>query len=529
MDRELTWRQFLLVFSCLLIDGHAWSPEPPIYNFIKGGGEHKSLYKDGGVIQSLVGMTDLQTVLNDKSSTWIVEFYEQSCPHCWYFSAIFPLVARGLASPTVKFGAFNCVDPANTEACQAAKVLKYPTVLIYNAKPNQLAPHIVHVHDENNPDDPLPAKDIADWIVSFSGNKVTIIDPTAFTSGPQFSGKGLVQIDGAPGKPGWTREQYGTFQARLHDAHVGFARLLMDGYVSNTQYQAALQVADFVAKCFSADEQALFSSLTTSLRAKPALEPVEFRQIVSEWMKPFMTQEQKLYLFCTNKNCAVWQLFHSISILISIKYAPVTVAEALPQYRFMVDNFLSCTLCKHHFVSSYDACLFGRCEILTAATDKLQRKALVLWLWRVHNAVSVRVLKENPALSQGGSVDRRFPAYRDCPGCWNSSVVMGQKAPLLTFAGQTNNDQPVYDVFNVDNVYEFLKKEFLGDTRLRLYEETSLRQPSSYSSATATFALSLCLAACLTLVAIARRHLRQRHASSEDEILMACEEDGNVE
>jgi len=524
LHRMLTYRWLcfgVFVVSSFFIHGHAWSPEPPIYDVSRGDGVHKSLYPPNGVVQPLVG-AEYQTVQNDKASTWIVEYYEQSCPHCWYFAAIYPVLAKALASPTVKFGAFNCIDPSNTVACQAASVTHYPTVLVYNAVPNQIVPHIVHVHSGNDLDNPLPAEDIADWLVNFSNNKIAIVAPQVFDSAPQFKGNKLVAIDGAPGRPGWTHEAIGTFQARLHDAHIGMARLLMDGYVSSTQYQAALNVVTFVGKIFSRDEQALFDSLLTSLKVKPALQPAEFNQIVRAWMTPLLTQQGQEYLFCTNKNCAVWQLFHAISVLIAIEYAPVTVAEALPAYRYMVDNFLSCAECKHHFVTSYDQCLFGRCEILTAATPDLQRKALVLWLWRLHNAVSVRVLKEHPPAQP---VDRRYPAYRDCPGCWQTTVVQGQKAPLLSFAGQANNLQPVYDVFNTDGVYEFLKTEFLGeDSAKRLYQDSSFRQPSA-SSPVATFAISVCVAAVVTLLFVL---FRLRRASPQHVDASLSEEDDSV-
>jgi hypothetical protein len=303
----------------------------------------------------------------------------------------------------------------------------------------------------------------------------------------------------------------------------------MDGYTSPAKYKAAISVTDFVGKIFATDEKAMFDGLLASLRAKPALQPVEFKAIVTAWMAPFKPATgDSEYLFCTNKNCAVWQLFHAISILIAIKYTVVTAAEAVPEYRFMVDNFLSCTVCKQHFLLSYDGCLFGRCDVLGAAnpTPDLQSKALVLWLWRLHNAVSTRVLKEQPALSQGGSVDRRFPAYRDCPSCWNPTVVQGQKAPLLKFTGQKTNDQPVYDIFNVDNVYEFLKKEFLGEGAKRLYEESSTRLPSNQSPVTRTLALSVCLVALFAMVSLVRRHLGQRRVSSEEDIRpMDCQEE----
>lgn len=45
----------------------------------------------------------------------------------------------------------------------------------------------------------------------------------------------------------------------------------------------------------------------------------------------------------------------------------------------------------HHVLG----CEYGRCEILSS--EQGQGRRLVLWLWRLHNAVSMRVLREHPA------------------------------------------------------------------------------------------------------------------------------------
>jgi hypothetical protein len=453
----------LQILAGPMLGSLAFSPEPPVYKITRDGMVHKSLYPDDGPVQVLNGESASSLTQPNASIVWVIKYYDVSCPHCWYFSAIYPLLAKALGSMTVKFGAMNCLDLTNQMACQAAAVAKYPTVMVYNAKPGDTQPHVVHIHSEGDPEDPLPTATIANWLVTFSGGRIKIVDAAALNAGPQFKGNHLVKVDGPPGKPGWTREAYGSVAARFHDAHLGLAHLLMDGYVNSGKYEAALQVVDYFRKCYAKDESALFSSLYAMLQAKKKLEPLEFKQIMQDFIKPFGDD----YVFCKTKTCAVWQLFHGLAATIAIGYAPVDVSEAMSKFRFMVSNFLDCEACQHHFISSYDHCMFGRCEVKTG-------EQLMLWLWRLHNAVSVRVLKENPSLSQDGSVDRRWPLYRDCEGCWAPDVVAGKTARELTFQGQTDHDQPIYDTFTEDEVVEFLKYTYLGTTKAIRLEQMGL-------------------------------------------------------
>merc|ERR1719443_1470744 len=73
---------------------------------------------------------------------------------------------------------------------------------------------------------------------------------------------------------------------------------------------------------------------------------------------------------------------------------------------YFVSEFMTCDACRHHFLRSFDDCEFERCTISTW-------KDLALWMWRVHQGVSLRTAARDKA-----PVDRRWPAYADCPGCW---------------------------------------------------------------------------------------------------------------
>jgi len=376
----------------------------------------------------------------------------------------------------------------------------------------------IHNKEGTDLDENLSPKVIATMISAASNGHIPIVNPKAFFHDSDSTGN-LVSIAGPPGKDGWTNEALGSVQSRFHDAHIGMGRLLMDGYLRPAQHQAAIDVIEFVASAFGKDEKKEFDALTTQLRAQPNLEPAQFRTIMEAWLKPF----NPAWVFCKTETCGVWQLFHEISALIAIQYAPIPVSKALPGYRYIVSEFMTCQACRIHFLRSYDNCLFGRCEVLTAGDEEAQAKALVLWLWRTHNAVSENVIAERPPT--GEKIDRRWPAYRECPGCWNVDVVNGKKAELVYFKGQTNNDQPVYNVFNNDKVYGYILKGYLGQETSRLFESIPpLRHQSAAADSpvtmTGNFLTSSCVIACgITLFVVWRfkRQLRQGSLVSTDE------------
>jgi len=457
----------------MLSNANAWSPKPPMYNIQKGDGanvsdgkKHVSLYSKDGPVEVLIGQSSLDMIHQDPNIVWLVEYYDQSCPHCWYFSGLYPTVAKAIKSPTVRVGAFNCIDPVNEDVCK--DVMFFPQLFSHNLKAVGDPKHKINVHKGNDIDKSLTPKDIAEKLSQDSNGRVKILHPHVFPK-PTTGKLKLVDSRGPPGKDGWTDEGIGSVASRFHDAHIGMCSLLMNGYTSSKKYEAALDVVEFIGRAYGKDEEKVFADLLTKLKATPAMEAKVFKSTMHDWMHQFSSK----WVFCKTETCAVWELFHSVSALIAIHYAPIKVSEALPKFRFMVDNFMDCEVCRKHFITSYDACLFGRCDVLTNKDPDLQAKALVMWIWRTHNAVNQRVISESPP-KHGKAIDRRWPAYAACPGCWQVDVVNGKPAELQTYKGQKNNDQPVYAVFDEETVFGFILKVYLGqdgDGRLRLFEE----------------------------------------------------------
>jgi len=243
------------------------------------------------------------------------------------------------------------------------------------------------------------------------------------------------------------------------------------------------------------------------LMKKKDLEPTAFRMKVEEWVISFGPN----LVFCKTNTCAVWQLLHGIAALVDIGYAKIPVAEVLPMFRFLIKEFLSCTVCKNHFVKAYDDNTFGHKECLEKESDKDQAKCLMMWVWRTHNAVSVRVISEHPPTGKQKKIDRRWPAFKDCPGCWDYGVVHGQKeGKLLTYEGAKDKSQPVYDVWNEEEVYNFLISEYLGPEYVQgknLMEEIPSFQRSSSGALDSGFFLMSMIVAGLSVGLVVKRWL----------------------
>merc|ERR1712099_158306 len=118
--------------------------------------------------------------------------------------------------------------------------------------------------------------------------------------------------------------------------------------------------------------------------------------------------------------------------------------------RDMVDKFMSCAACRDHWLQAYKDCWYGVCEVLKHPNQVARARAMVLWLWRAHNAVSLHVLVKHPPHERHAALDRRWPPYRDCPGCWDHGVVLGRRN---TSRANTTMDQ-VLSAGELDSVFD---------------------------------------------------------------------------
>jgi hypothetical protein len=118
-------------------------------------------------------------------------------------------------------------------------------------------------------------------------------------------------------------------------------------------------------------------------------------------------------------SCGFWKLMHSVTVgvaehrgglnLIDAEmvgqstrtFSPIAAADTIRDY---IANFFGCEECKVNFVENYDQCSNNRrCDRLASDAELssvADWKELALWLWEVHNEISVRVVTERAEKKQ---------------------------------------------------------------------------------------------------------------------------------
>ncbi|MGK3752950.1 MAG: thiol-disulfide isomerase/thioredoxin [Bacillariaceae sp.] len=140
---------------------------------------------------------------------------------------------------------------------------------------------------------------------------------------------------------------------------------------------------------------------------------------------------------CQNKkkntngfSCGLWKLLHLVTIGVAEQrggqnlidsgmmtpetevFSPSGAADTIRNY---IDKFFTCRPCREHFVKMYDDCSNGRCDRLTnhvGSKKPADWKELSLWLWEVHNEVSVRLVRERASKTFTNGVNN-IPSIRD--------------------------------------------------------------------------------------------------------------------
>ncbi|CAE8713131.1 unnamed protein product, partial [Polarella glacialis] len=306
----------------------------------------------------------------------------------------------------------------------------------------------------------LSATEIATWVSKQTGLKA--VHPNALERGADFLDAEPPTATGPPGRPGWlTDDQAGRPGVsayvpgeRWFDALSGFVVLVYQGY-KPSKHQATLLVVRYLSTAFPVKGKELADLAFRLEGTKPEAQPSVIQNILSEWSyqvglgDPASVDADDSHapedeLTCTHSStCAMWTLLHVTCTAVAArgfsgrtligdestgaggesgkvirsemspeKAASDAIQNAQGFVRSFVEHFLNCGECKRNFLIDYDSCNYGRCKYE-------DYRDLPLWLWRVHNAISLHVARE-----QHVPVDRRWPMYEDCPACWSGALMM---------------------------------------------------------------------------------------------------------
>lgn len=162
----------------------------------------------------------------------------------------------------------------------------------------------------------------------------------------------------------------------------------------------------------------------------------DWKDMVAPVLKEIETvgmRDFKVGSACVSDTCRMWSLLHTFAgegqrreaaafggataVLLQgvrrtdadVELRPSAPADLLTVARDFLSEFFKCLYCRRHFLQQYDLGSYG----LEAA--RANYTETVLYLWRLHNAVSVRVTAEHGCRR----ADRRWPPLSLCPECWD--------------------------------------------------------------------------------------------------------------
>jgi thiol-disulfide isomerase/thioredoxin len=155
-------------------------------------------------------------------------------------------------------------------------------------------------------------------------------------------------------------------------------------------------------------------------------------------------------------SCGLWDLFHILTMgaskpsrqLYGFQHghltAPKDVAEIIKRF---IANFFACDVCRFNFLDMYDRCGHDHCHRLVSTSpialggdeQSSTSRELAMWLWEVHNAVNVRLMKEsaerdNRKVTKHERLAAMFPTKHMCPECWlDSNMTAFDKEAVFDF------------------------------------------------------------------------------------------------
>lgn len=359
---------------------------------------------------------ELDAAMNAHGSPWIVEFYAPWCPHCVHSAPIWNQVA-GESKDAAMFGSVNCVE--HEETCTSVGITGFPTVRAYNCP---LQKNIEQVGFDEK-------MELVTLVKRCTGKTQATQE---LDSQPSPSGDSQPSPSEASSFPMSKEEPANPFSAtgRLIDAEVSLLFSLRQGTLlaaaggNSTDATLGgeglkeLQLwLKFLADVFPSqhgrriishfyDVAASTDSLDRDIWLA-TLESKPFDMVPSAAAQ----RPDEYWQYCGGYSCGLWSLFHILLATIaggqseSLGSQP-RASEALTRIRGFVSKFFGCESCVKHFLETYDACMASNC------VDRSDATSASLWLWEVHNNVTMRV-----AVERGLEIPDPWPSKSMCPQC----------------------------------------------------------------------------------------------------------------
>ena len=401
----------------------------------------------------------------------VVEFYAPWCPHCQHFRKHYIELAHKInhlvnATTTttttttngddnnnnnqqqqhlaIPFYAVSCT--AHPKICQDIKVPGYPRVKLF--KPGNATP----VGDAYPPIHPFE-------LLHKLGIQTDPMDDLEEDDNEQSQSR--TSFFQTPSKQLHQRQQQ---KHHHHHHHRTKSQIFSDAYLS---FDFALRHGVYMTEgdgplTDRRVKRALRQFLLYLQKATPIA--WKLQQVVSALLQNFdsitQSEENLLQLLdqyppktnewsigCTKEqpgmgySCGLWTLFHIAAVgmlewnLHAHTKDAVSANAAADTLRDFVSNFFGCDVCRTNFNKEYDSCSLDRCNRLKDAPFPQSWKQYPLWLLETHNAVNVRLMKEQAERDHRlpttqDEIDKRWPSLEECPKCWKEDGTYDEEIIL---------------------------------------------------------------------------------------------------
>ncbi|XP_022150611.1 sulfhydryl oxidase 2 isoform X2 [Momordica charantia] len=360
--------------------------------------------------------TSFDAVLKDTPATFaVVEFFAHWCPACRNYKPHYEKVARLFNGPNavhpgkVLMTRVDCALKMNTNLCDKFSVGHYP--MLFWGPPSKFVSGGWNPKQEKseirNIDNGRTAEKLLNWMNKQMGSSFGLDDQ-------KFENEHVLSNISDPGQI--ARAVYDVEEATstAFDIILEHKMIKSETRASLIKFLQLLVVHHPSVRCRKGSAEILvnFDDLSPSdMKQEVASE----KGAVKNFQICGKDVPRGYWIFCRGSrndtrgfSCGLWVLLHSLSVRIEdgeSQFAFTTICD-------FVHNFFVCEECRQHF---YELCS-------SVSTPFNKARDFALWLWRAHNKVNERLLKEEESV---GTADPKFPKMtwppvQLCSSCYRS-------------------------------------------------------------------------------------------------------------
>ncbi|CAL9162036.1 unnamed protein product, partial [Musa hybrid cultivar] len=419
----------------------------------------------------------------------VVEFFASWCPACRNYKPQYEKVAKLFNGPNavhpgiILMARVDCAMKTNADLCGKFSVGHYP--MLFWGPPHKFAFGRWDPKQDKNEIQLIDEWRTADHLLSYINKRIGSsfgLDDEKYenedtlprnASDPEEIARAIYDVEEATAQAFEIIFQNKMIKSNTQVPLIKFLQLLVVHHPSKRCRRGSAEMLVNFDDLWPSDPISLSSQETTILQQVDAS---KYYHICGKEVP------HGYWIFCHGSkkgtrgfSCGLWVLFHSLSVRVGdgeSNLAFIAICE-------FIQNFFICDECRNHFheISSSVSVPFNK------------TRDLAMWLWRTHNKVNQRLMKEEKTLGTG---DPRFPKItwppkQLCPSCY------------LSYSRESNGTENIE--WDEDEVFQFLVR-YYGRTIASSKEATLSSSDDAaltYDIASSTNAVTVPIGAALAI------------------------------